>query len=96
MTASAFDVTLTNTAHLYARAAEKERLLRFFTEALELTTREVTVAYVQAAEPMHAVAFCNGASLSIEFTGDAPPTLRPRPAKTREAGRTRPCRMRRA
>jgi hypothetical protein len=71
MTASALDVTLTNTAHLYARPAEKERLLRFFTEVLALTAREVTVAYVKAPEPMYAVTFSNGASLSIEFTDEA-------------------------
>jgi len=40
MTASAFGVTLTNTAHLYGAAAEKQRLLRFFTDVLELTPRQ--------------------------------------------------------
>ena len=51
MSASDSEVALTNTAHLYARVAEKERLLRFFTEVLglsprELSPREVSGAYV--------------------------------------------------
>lgn len=71
MSASESDVALTNTAHLYARVSEKERLLRFFTDVLGLFPREVTVAYVTAKEPMYAVAFSNGAGLSVEFTDDA-------------------------
>jgi len=71
MSASAPDVALMNTAHLYARVSEKERLLRFFTEVLGLPPREVTVAYVTAKQPMYAVTFANGAGLSVEFTGDA-------------------------
>ena len=71
MSASAPDVALMNTAHLYARVSEKERLLRFFTEVLGLPPREVTVAYVTAKEPMYAVTFSNGAGLSVEFTDDA-------------------------
>jgi len=35
MSASELDAALTNTAHLYARASEKERLLRFFTDVPE-------------------------------------------------------------
>jgi catechol 2,3-dioxygenase-like lactoylglutathione lyase family enzyme len=70
------DVAMTNTAHLYARVSEKERLLRFFTDVLglsprELSPRKVTAAYVTAKEPMYAVAFANGAGLSVEFTDDA-------------------------
>ena len=71
MSASEPDVALMNTAHLYARVSEKERLLRFFTEVLGLSPREVTVAYVTAKEPMYAVTFSNGAPLSVEFTDDA-------------------------
>ena len=71
MSASEPDVALMNTAHLYARVSEKERLLRFFTEVLGLSPREVTVPYVTAKEPMYAVTFANGASLSVEFTDDA-------------------------
>ena len=71
MSASEAEVALTNTAHLYARVSEKERLLRFFTEVLGLSPREVTVAYVTAKEPMYAVTFSNGAGLSVEFTDDA-------------------------
>ena len=71
MSASELDAALTNTAHLYARVSEKERLLRFFTEVLGLSPREGTVAYVTAKEPMYAVTFANGAGLSVEFTGDA-------------------------
>jgi len=71
MSASAPDVALMNTAHLYARVSEKERLLLFFTEVLGLPPREVTVAYVTAKQPMYAVTFANGAGLSVEFTDDA-------------------------
>ena len=76
MSASGSEVALTNTAHLYARVSEKERLLRFFTEVLglsprELSPREGTVARVTAKEPMYAVTFSNGAGLSVEFTDDA-------------------------
>ena len=71
MSASEPHVALTNTAHLYARVSEKERLLRFFTEVLGLSPREVTVAYVTAKQPMYAVTFSNGAGLSVEFTDDA-------------------------
>ena len=60
MSASEAEVALTNTAHLYARVSEKERLLRFFAEVLGLSPREVTVAYVTAKEPMYAVTFSNG------------------------------------
>jgi len=76
MSASESKVALTNTAHLYARVAEKERLLRFFTEVLglsprKLSPRKVFVAYVTDKEPMYAVTFSNGAGLSVEFTDDA-------------------------
>ena len=71
MSASGPEVALMNTAHLYARVSEKERLLRFFTEVLGLPPREVTVAYVTAKQPMYAVTFANGAGLSVEFTDDA-------------------------
>ena len=71
MSASEAEVALTNTAHLYARVSEKERLLRFFAEVLGLSPREVTVAYVTAKEPMYAVTFSTGAGLSVEFTDDA-------------------------
>lgn len=71
MSAAEPDVALTNTAHLYARVSEKERLLRFFTEVLGLSPREVTAAYLTAKKPMYAVTFSNGAGLSVEFTDDA-------------------------
>ena len=72
MSASELDAALTNTAHLYARASEKERLLRFFTEVLGLSPRELARrAGVTAKEPMYAVTFSNGAPLSVEFTDDA-------------------------
>ena len=72
MSASELDAALTNTAHLYARASEKERLLRFFTEVLGLSPRELARrAGVTAKEPMYAVTFSNGAGLSVEFTDDA-------------------------
>ena len=72
MSASELDAALTNTAHLYARASEKERLLRFFTEVLGLSPRELARrAGVTAEEPMYAVTFSNGAPHSDEFTDDA-------------------------
>ena len=72
MSASELDAALTSTAHLYARASEKERLLRFFTEVLGLSPRELARrAGVTAKEPMYAVTFSNGAPLSVEFTDDA-------------------------
>ena len=64
-------VALSNTAHLYARPTERERLLAFFGEVLGLAPRAVTKAYVSAGEPMYAVTFSNGASLSVEFRDDA-------------------------
>jgi hypothetical protein len=72
MSASELDAALTNTAHLYARASEKERLLRFFTDVLGLSPRELARrAGVTATKPMYAVTFSNGAPLSVEFTDDA-------------------------
>jgi hypothetical protein len=71
MSAAEPDVALTNTAHLYAQGSERQRLLRFFTEVLGLSPREVTAAYVTAKKPMYAVTFSNGAGLSVEFTDDA-------------------------
>jgi hypothetical protein len=72
MSASELDAALTNTAHLYARASEKERLLRFFTEVLGLSPRELAPRPgVTATAPMYAVTFANGAPLSVEFTDDA-------------------------
>ena len=69
MSASEAEVALTNTAHLYARVSEKERLLRFFTEVLGLSPREVSVAYVTAKKPMYAVTFSNGAAPSSQSGG---------------------------
>ena len=72
MSASGPDVALMNTAHLYARVSEKERLLRFFTEVLGLSPRELARrGGVTATKPMYAVTFANGAGLSVEFTDDA-------------------------
>ena len=46
-------------------------MLAFFTEVLGLEVHEVTKAYLHSSEPMYAVIFSNGASLSVEFTEDA-------------------------
>src|SRR5215468_8109272 len=64
-------ITLSNTVHLYARPNTRESLLAFFTEVLGLEVHEVTKAYLHSPEPMYAVTFSNGASLSVEFTEDA-------------------------
>jgi hypothetical protein len=57
--------------HLYARPNTREPLLAFFTEVLGLEIHEVTKAYLHSSEPMYAVTFANGATLSVEFTEDA-------------------------
>ena len=64
-------IALSNTVHLYVRPNTREPLLAFFTEVLGLEVHEVTKAYLQSPEPMYAVTFANGASLSVEFTVDA-------------------------
>jgi hypothetical protein len=64
-------IALSNTVHLYARPKTREPLLAFFTEVLGLQVHEVTKAYLHSSEPMYAVTFSNGASLSVEFTEDA-------------------------
>jgi hypothetical protein len=46
-------------------------LLAFFTDVLGLDIHAVARAYVQSPEPMYAVNFSNGASLSVEFADDA-------------------------
>ncbi len=64
-------IALSNTVHLYARPNTREPLLAFFTEVLGLQVHEVAKAYLHSPEPMYAVTFSNGASLSVEFTEDA-------------------------
>jgi len=64
-------IALNNTVHLYARPNMRGPLLAFFTEVLGLEVREVAKAYLHSSEPMYAVTFSNGASLSVEFTEDA-------------------------
>jgi len=64
-------IALSNSIHIYARHDTKENLLEFFTSVLDLEVHEVTKAYLHSPEPMYAVTFANGASLSIEFTEDA-------------------------
>ena len=64
-------IALSNSIHIYARPATKEQLLAFFTSVLGLEVREVAKAYLHSSEPMYAVTFANGASLSVEFTEDA-------------------------
>jgi hypothetical protein len=64
-------IALSNTIHLYALPNAREPLLSFFTEVLGLEVHEVSKAYLHSPEPMYAVTFANGASLSVEFTEDA-------------------------
>jgi hypothetical protein len=64
-------IALSNTVHLYARPNTREPLLAFFIEVLGLEVHEVTKAYLHSPEPMYAVTFSNGASLSVEFAEDA-------------------------
>lgn len=64
-------IALSNTVHLYARPNTREPLLAFFTEVLGLQVHEVAKDYLHSPEPMYAVTFSNGASLSVEFTEDA-------------------------
>jgi hypothetical protein len=64
-------IALSNIVHLYARPNTREPLLAFFTEVLGLEVHEVAKAYLHSSEPMYAVTFSNGASLSVEFTEDA-------------------------
>ena len=64
-------IALSNTVHFYARPDAKEPLLAFFTKVLGLQVHEATRAYIHSPEPMYAVAFSNGASLSVEFREDA-------------------------
>jgi hypothetical protein len=64
-------IALSNSVHLYVRPDAKERLLHLFGQILGLQVVQVTKAYVKAPEPMYAVRFSNGASMSVEFTPDA-------------------------
>jgi hypothetical protein len=64
-------IALSNTIHIYARPDTKEKLLECFTSVLDLEVHEVTKSYLHSPEPMYAVTFANGASLSVEFTEDA-------------------------
>ena len=64
-------IALRNTTHLYARPNARASLLAFFTDVLGVQVHEVAKAYLQSPEPIYAVTFANGASLSVEFTEDA-------------------------
>ena len=64
-------IALSHTVHLYARPKTREPLLAFFTEVLGLEVYQVAKDYLLSSEPMYAVTFSNGASLSVEFTEDA-------------------------
>ncbi len=64
-------IALSNSIHLYARPDTKEQLLEFFTNMLGLEAVESAKAYISSPDPMYAVTFPNGASLSVEFTEDA-------------------------
>ena len=64
-------IALSDTVHLYARPNTRESVLGFYTDVLGLEVHEVAKAYVHSSEPMYAVSFNNGASLSVEFTDDA-------------------------
>ena len=63
-------IALSNSIHLYARPAAKEKLLAFFTSILSLQVVESSDA-LGSPEPIYAIVFSNGASLSVEFTEDA-------------------------
>lgn len=64
-------IALSSSIHLYARPDTKAQLLEFFTSVLGLESVESAKAYISSPEPMYAVTFSNGASLSVEFTDDA-------------------------
>jgi hypothetical protein len=64
-------IALSNSIHIYARPDTKEQLLKFFTSVLGLEVLEAAKAYIRSPEPMYAVTFSNGASMSVEFTQDA-------------------------
>ena len=62
---------LSSSVHLYARPETKEQLLRFFTDVLDVNVAEAAKAHIRSPEPMYAVTFSNGATLSVEFAQDA-------------------------
>ena len=62
---------LSSSVHLHARPETKEQLLRFFTDVLDVNVAEAAKAHIRSPEPMYAVTFSNGATLSVEFAQDA-------------------------
>jgi hypothetical protein len=63
-------IALSNSVHLYAQPAAREKLLAFFTDILGLQAH-VSADATGFPEPIYAFTFANGASLSVEFTADA-------------------------
>ncbi|HEY0753491.1 MAG TPA: VOC family protein [Ktedonobacteraceae bacterium] len=63
-------ITLTHTIHIYVRPDAKEQFLEFFTNILGLNAI-VSPHAVGSPEPIYALPFANGASLSVEFTTEA-------------------------
>jgi hypothetical protein len=64
-------IALSNSVHLYVRPEARDRLLELFGGVLGLQVVKITKAYVKSPEPMYAVRFPNGASISVEFTANA-------------------------
>jgi hypothetical protein len=64
-------IALSNSVHLYVRPEARDRLLELFGGVLGLQVVKVTKAYVKSPEPMYAVRFPNGASISVESTANA-------------------------
>ena len=62
---------LSSSVHLHARPETKEQLLRFFTEVRGVNVAAAAKAYIRSPDPMYAVTFSNGATLSVEFAQDA-------------------------
>jgi len=63
-------LALSNSVHIYVRPDAKEKFLHFFTDILSLKAVESPDA-TGSPEPIYGFRFSNGASLSVEFTGDA-------------------------
>jgi hypothetical protein len=61
---------LGNRVHLFAHSSEKEPLNRLFAEMLGLTVMSIPAP--GAEEPVLLYRFSNGASISVEFTQEAP------------------------
>jgi len=70
-------IALGNNAHIFARPARRQELVRCFENALRCGPVR-TVQHPVMPEPMLLVDFPGGGSLSIEFVEDAPDDTRPR------------------